>query len=117
MVRKKVSSKPSHDALVILITAASPEEARKIAHTLVSERLVACVNLVSSVESIYTWDDKVCDEREVLLVCKSRRTLFGKVASRVKELHSYQVPEIIGIPVVEGSSDYLQWIRQVTRSR
>jgi periplasmic divalent cation tolerance protein len=100
--------------IVIFITAPSVEEGQKIAHVLVAEHLVACVNIVSSIQSIFYWQGKVCDEKEVLLIGKTRASLFEKVSQRVKELHSYTVPEIIALPMIKGSKDYLRWIGEVT---
>lgn len=110
MTKKETSS----EAVVILMTAPSAKEAQKIAHHLVDERLVACVNIVSSVQSIFYWQGKVCDEKEVLLICKSREALFEHISRRVKELHTYTVPEIIALPIIKGSEDYLRWIGEVT---
>ena len=100
--------------IVILITAPSVEEGQKIAHTLVGEHLMACVNIVSSVHSVFYWQEKVCDEKEVLLIGKTRASLFEKTSQRVKDLHSYAVPEIIALPIIKGSKDYLRWIGEVT---
>jgi len=100
--------------IVIFITASSVEEGQKIAHHLVAEHLVACVNIVSSIQSIFYWQEKVCDEKEVLLMCKSRGPLFEKISQRVKGLHTYTVPEIIALPIVQGSKDYLHWIEETT---
>jgi periplasmic divalent cation tolerance protein len=105
------------DHVAILITASSAEEAQKIAHHLVAEHLVACANIVFSIQSVFYWQEKVCDEKEVLLICKSRGSLFEKISRRVKELHSYTVPEIIALPIVQGSKDYLHWIDDATRVR
>lgn len=105
------------ERIVVLITAGSMEEGRKIANALVEEGLVACVNIVPQVNSIYRWEGEMCDEREVLLIAKSRREVFERLASRVKELHSYEVPEIIALPIVAGSEDYLKWIDQEVCNR
>ena len=100
--------------LVVLITASDEEEAAKIAQILVEEKLVACVNIVPGLRSIYTWQGEIEDEAEALMLCKTRNDLFDSLQKRVKELHSYTVPEIIGLPVVAGSDDYVGWIREVT---
>jgi periplasmic divalent cation tolerance protein len=113
--RKKTKKSQKTGEVVIFITAASIEEGQKIAHVLVGEHLAACVNIVSSVQSIFYWQGKVCDETEVLLVCKSRGSLFGKICKRVKEIHSYTVPEVIALPISKGASDYLRWVNKVTR--
>ncbi|MGH7273016.1 MAG: divalent-cation tolerance protein CutA [Nitrospiria bacterium] len=108
---------PGFSEVVILITAPSTEEAQKIAHSLVGEHLVACANLVSPVQSIFYWQEKVCDVKEVLVICKSRVALFEEILKRVKELHSYTVPEIIALPIIKGSEDYLRWINEVTGTK
>jgi len=100
--------------ITVFITAPNEEEASKISRTIVEERLAACVNIIRSVRSIYRWQGRVEDESEVLMVVKTKRTLFDRLQKRVKELHSYEVPEIIGLPVVEGSKDYLDWLGQET---
>ncbi len=102
------------DAIVVLITAGSDEEAVKIANALVEEHLVACVNIVSGVQSVFFWQAKIQKARESLLICKSRLPMMDTIMKRVKSLHSYTVPEIIALPVVGGSQDYLDWIRDST---
>ncbi|MDP3259189.1 MAG: divalent-cation tolerance protein CutA, partial [Thermodesulfovibrionales bacterium] len=77
-------------------------------------RLAGCVNIIRNIRSIYMWQGKIEDEAEVLMVAKTQRNLFAKLCKRVKELHSYTVPEIIAMPVVEGSEDYLKWLNEVT---
>jgi len=104
------------EAILVLITAASQEEADKIARTLLAERLAACVNILPEVRSLFSWENKLSEEKEALLVVKSRRPLFRQMVLRVKALHSYTVPEIIAIPIVEGSASYLKWIHEVTGS-
>lgn len=118
MKKKRTHAKKAESAeIVIFITVPSVEEGQKIAHALVGEHLAACVNIVTSIQSIYYWQEKVCDEKEVLLIGKTRASLFEKVSQRVKELHSYTVPEIIALPIIKGSRDYLHWIGEVTVKR
>lgn len=105
-----------NDGIIVLVTAGSEEEARKIATILVEEHLVACVNIASPVQSVFFWEGKTQDARESLLICKSRGSLFEKIVKRVKELHSYSVPEIIALPIVAGSADYLDWVLKSTNS-
>ena len=100
--------------ITVFITAPNEEEASKISRTIVEERLAACVNIIRSVRSIYRWQGRVEDESEVLMIVKTKRTLFVRLQERVKELHSYEIPEIIGLPVIEGSKDYLDWLGQET---
>jgi periplasmic divalent cation tolerance protein len=102
------------DAIVVLITASSREEADRIARRLVEDRLAACVNIVSQVRSLFVWEGKLSQENEVLLVVKSRRARFQQLATAVKRLHSYSVPEIIALPIVIGSADYLRWVSEST---
>ncbi len=102
------------EALIIYITAPNEEEGARIARSLVEERLAACVNIVSHVRSIYRWKDKIEDDTEVLMIIKTRKHLFESLEKRVKELHSYTIPEVIALPVVEGSEDYLKWLEEVT---
>ena len=103
------------DVVVILVTASSEEEAAAIGRALVAECLIACANVISGVRSIYRWEDGVSDETEWLLVLKTRRDRVGAVEARVRELHSYDVPEVIALPVIAGSSPYLAWIASETR--
>ena len=101
-------------AVVVLVTCGSEEEAVKIAHSLVEERLAACVNLISPVRSIYRWEGKIWDEREWILIIKTQKKRFEELEKKVKSLHSYSVPEIISLPVVEGASSYLKWLEEMT---
>jgi periplasmic divalent cation tolerance protein len=102
------------DALVVLITVASLGEAERIARRLVEDRLAACVNIVPQVRSLFIWQGKFSQEDEVLLVVKSRRARFRELTTAVKQLHSYSVPEIIALPILVGSSDYLRWVAEST---
>jgi periplasmic divalent cation tolerance protein len=103
-------------AIIIFITASSSEEAQKIATALVEEKLVACVNIIPHIRSIYWWEGKVCQDDEVMLISKTKQSLFSTLMDRVKALHSYEVPEIIAFPISKGSPEYLSWIENVTKS-
>ena len=96
---------------VVLVTAPDSEVAVKLARALVEAGLAACVNVVEGVRSIYRWEGEVRDEREVLLVIKTRRERSDELAARVRELHPYDVPEVLALPVVGGSRPYLDWVR------
>ena len=109
-----VSVTEGGDAIVVLIAAASREEADRIARRLVEDRLAACVTIVPQVRSIFTWEQKLSQEDEVLLLVKSCRARFAQLAEAVKQLHSYSVPEIIALPVVMGAADYLRWVSEST---
>jgi periplasmic divalent cation tolerance protein len=100
------------DARIVLTTAGSQEEARKIAHALVDRRLAACVNIVPLVESVYRWQGKVESAEEWLLVIKTQASTFERVRDAVKELHSYDLPECVMLEVAAGSSEYLKWIAE-----
>ena len=102
------------DPIVVLVTCGSEEEALKIASTLVEDHLAACVNLVSPIRSIYRWEGKIWDEKEWLLIIKTQKHRFEPLEKKVKSLHSYSVPEIISLPIREGSSAYLKWIGENT---
>jgi periplasmic divalent cation tolerance protein len=102
------------EPIVVLITCGSEEEAVKISNALVEERLAACVNLISPVRSIYRWEGKICDEKEWLLIIKTQRIRFDELEKKVKSLHSYSVPEIIALPIIAGSSSYLDWLAEMT---
>ena len=96
--------------VVVFITAGSFGEADKIAKALVERMLAACVNILPFITSVYRWQEEVQRDSEVLLVVKSRRDVFEQLVSCVKELHSYETPEIIALPVVAGDADYLRWL-------
>jgi periplasmic divalent cation tolerance protein len=96
--------------IIVLITTPSKNEAEKIAKTLLEERLIACANIISPVQSLFWWQGKVNEAQEHIILMKTRKDLFSKLSERVKALHSYQVPEIIAIPIMEGSKDYLKWL-------
>ncbi len=106
---------PMNGSIVVFVTCGSEEEALKIANALVGDRLAACVNLLSPLRSIYRWEGKIWDEKEWLLIIKTHERRYVELEKRVKGLHSYAVPEIIGLPIVEGSSPYLHWLEEMTR--
>ena len=100
------------DKRIVLCTAGSQDEARKIARHLVEQRLAACVNIVSQIESIYCWQGKVESAREWLLLIKTTVGRFSDVRDAIRKLHSYELPECISISVEDGSAAYLEWIGQ-----
>jgi periplasmic divalent cation tolerance protein len=103
------------DSIVVLITAGSEEEAHKIAKLLVEERKAACVNIVPGVDSLFRWKGKIDSARESLLLVKTRASLFPEIITLVKETHSYEVPEIIALPIIGGSEEYLKWLDSACR--
>jgi periplasmic divalent cation tolerance protein len=98
------------DKVVIMVTAASKRECRKIARHLVEARLAACVNITQPIESLYRWKGKVADDREYQLLIKSTRELFPEIKAAISKLHSYHTPEIICLSIIDGSRNYLQWV-------
>jgi periplasmic divalent cation tolerance protein len=96
--------------IVVMVTTASKQEAEKIAQRLLKERLIACANIIGPVSSLFYWSGKMEKAEEYLIFMKSRKDLFEKLAETVKALHSYEVPEIIVLPIVEGSKAYLDWL-------
>lgn len=101
----------SADYCVVLVSTSSQAEAEKIAKVLVESQLAACVSLVP-ITSIYTWDNKLHQEQEWQLLIKTELALFAAITLKIQELHTYEVPEIIALPLVAGSKPYLQWISQ-----
>jgi len=98
------------DRIIVLITAGSEEEARKIGESLVEGKKAACVNIVPGMDSLFWWEGKIDSARESLLLVKTRASLFPEIVEMVKGTHSYDVPEIIALPITAGSEDYLKWL-------
>lgn len=98
------------DKIVVLTTCETAAQANQIAHQLVELRLAACVNIMPGVNSVYRWKGKVEESTELILVIKSRRELFAGVRAEIEKLHSAEVPEIVALPIVEGSELYLSWM-------
>jgi periplasmic divalent cation tolerance protein len=103
------------DQIVILSTCASEQEARNIALLLLDQGLAACVNVIPGCHSYYHWKGKVERGSECLLQIKSSRSLFAEVAAALEAAHSYEVPEVIALPIVDGSTNYLNWLRSNLR--
>ena len=101
--------------IVVLITATSMGEAETIGKALIEGRMAACVNISAGVRSLFRWQGKIEDQEEVLLLVKSRSDLLPSIIEAVKRLHSYTVPEVIALPILDGSSDYLAWIDETVR--
>lgn len=102
------------DALVVLVTAPTAEQAVELARVLVDERLAACGNVLAGVRSVYRWEGSVHEDAEALLVLKTTRARFEALRERVIALHPYQVPEVLALPVEAGSAEYLAWIAAET---
>ena len=102
------------DYIVVFVSTKDEDEAKVISKELLDRKLVACCNIVDQINSSFYWKQQICSESESLLMLKARRDLFGGIEKVVKKLHSYEVPEIIALPIVVGNEDYLNWINEST---
>ena len=103
------------DYITVFVTAPTIEEGRKIGQVLVNQKLAACANILPGIVSIFSWEGETCEENEVLLIIKTRADLFDELSSVVRKEHSYDLPEVIAVPIAAGEDGYLRWIDQVTR--
>ncbi|MCX5723077.1 MAG: divalent-cation tolerance protein CutA [Nitrospirae bacterium] len=101
-------------ALVILVTAANQEEAIKIARAMVETKLAACANILPAIQSVYRWKGKIVKEREVFILLKSTKSRYPALEQAIKAMHSYEIPEIIALPITSGLPQYLGWIHDET---
>ncbi len=115
LISKTKSPARMTDYVVVFITTPNVIEARKISKTLVEEKLAACCNIVERVNSIYFWQGNIEDDFESLIIIKTKKDVFPELVRRVKELHKYTVPEIIALPIIEGSDSYLNWIDETVK--
>jgi len=102
------------DYILVCVTTSSPAEAEQIAHALVAQQLAACGNIIPDIRSIFRWQQAIETAPEALLILKSRASLFPALATAVKRLHSYDVPEIIALPMLAGAESYLAWLAEST---
>ncbi len=98
------------DKIVVYSTCSSAEEAKKLATYLVEERLAACVSVVRGIDSYYRWEGKVEQEAEALLIIKTSRDLFERLRTEWEKIHTYEIPELIAMPVIQGAPNYLNWM-------
>jgi len=101
--------------VIILTTVSSREDAERIARTIVSEKLAACVSIVDGVSSVYWWEGRVEEEKELLLIIKTSIDKLLELTRRLREIHPYRVPEILVLPVAAGLPDYLTWVEEATK--
>lgn len=101
--------------IVIYCTVPNKNEGKEIARALVKQKLVACVNIIDKLESVFSWDGKIMEEKEALMIIKTKRELFDQVNKIIQKLHSYNVPEVIAMPIIEADETYLKWINHETR--
>ena len=102
------------DFIVILCTVSSKDEANKIAGSLVQKGLAACANIIDGISSIYEWKGEICKDEENLMIIKSRRSLLEEIKKEILSLHSYELPEIVSLPITDGLEPYLDWIKENT---
>jgi len=100
----------NRENVVIFITTGTDEEAHRIANMLLNQKKVACVNILPKVRSLFWWQGKLDSAQESLLIVKTRASLLSEIVSMVREVHSYDVPEVIALPIIGGNPDYLEWI-------
>jgi len=96
--------------IIVLMTTATKKEAENIARNLLNQRLIACANIVGPVSSLFWWKEKISRENEFLVLMKTRSDIFEKLATAIKQVHSYEVPEIIAVPIAKGEQSYLEWL-------
>jgi periplasmic divalent cation tolerance protein len=101
--------------IVVFVTASNKKEAEYIAVEIIKNKLAACVNIIEKVHSFFWWQAKLDSAKEALLVIKTRKVLINKLIKRIKSLHSYEVPEIIALPIIAGNKKYLEWVDESTR--
>jgi len=99
---------------IINCTVSNRNDGIEIAQKLIEKRLIACCNIIDNITSLYTWNNKLNKDNEVLLIMKTKTQLYSQVEDEIKKLHSYEVPEIICTPIIAGSKDYLNWIEEQT---
>ena len=104
------------DIIVIYCTVPSKKIAKDITRVLMKHKLTACVSMIDNVRSVFSWDGEVCEEKEILMMIKTRRANYGKVKLVIEDIHTYTVPEIIALPIVDCSEDYLKWMIKETES-
>ncbi len=100
----------NNNHIIVLVTVSSKQEAESIAQRLLEEKLIACANIVCHVSSLFHWEGKIDHADEAIIFMKTRKDLFEQLCKKVKSLHSYELPEIIALPIIAGSKSYLEWI-------
>lgn len=98
--------------ILVITTASSDLEAKKLGQALIENKLAACVNIIPSITSIFRWEEKISAESELIIIAKSHQKLFSKIKEKILSIHSYDIPEIISVPISDGSEEYLKWIEE-----
>lgn len=104
------------DIIVVYCTVPNKKLAKDITKVIMRHKLAACVSMIDRVQSVFSWDGEICEEKEILMMIKTRRANYGKVKLVIEDMHSYSVPEIIALPIVDCSEDYLKWLVKETES-
>lgn len=104
------------DIIVVYCTVPNKRLAKDITKILMKHKLAACVSMIENVKSVFSWDGEVCEEKEILMMIKTRRANYGKIKLVIEDLHTYTVPEIIALPIIDCSEDYLKWLVKETES-
>ena len=104
------------DIIVIYCTVPNKKIAKDITKVLMKHKLAACVSMIENVKSVFSWEGEVCEEKEILMMIKTRRANYGRIKLVIEDLHTYNVPEIIALPIVDCSEDYLKWLVKETES-
>lgn len=104
------------DIIVIYCTVPNKKLAKSITKIIMRHKLAACVSMVDRIQSVFSWDGEICEEKEVLMMIKTRRANYGKIKLVIEDMHTYSVPEIIALPIVDCSEDYLKWLIKETES-
>ena len=100
--------------VVIYCTVPSKQDAKSIAKILLTQRLAACINIIDKVQSVFSWHDEICEEKELLMIIKTKALLFDRVKQAIKLIHPYNIPEIIALPIENADREYLEWINTET---
>ncbi len=104
------------DIIVVYCTVPDKKIAKNITKILMKHKLAACVSMIENVKSVFSWDGEVCEEKEILMMIKTRRANYGKIKLVIEDMHPYTVPEVIALPIVDCSEDYLKWLVKETES-
>lgn len=104
------------DIIVVYCTVPTKKLAKDITKVIMKHKLAACVSMIENVKSIFSWEGEICEEKEILMMIKTRRTNYGKIKLVIEDMHSYNIPEVIALPVVDCSEDYLKWLVRETES-
>jgi len=102
------------DIIVINCTVPNKKIAKDITKIIMKHKLAACVSMIENVKSVFSWDGEICEEKEILLLIKTRRANYGKIKLVIEDLHTYSIPEIIALPIIDCSEDYLKWLVKET---